>query len=117
LSVIFAEKRIQGGIDMLELRPTCENCNKKLPPESTEAMICTFECTFCSSCVDAVLGNVCPNCGGGFCARPIRPVNNWQGDNYLGVYPASTKVRHRPVDARAHADFAEKINRIAPEKR
>ena len=102
---------------MLELRPTCENCNKKLPPESTEAMICTFECTFCSSCVDGVLGNVCPNCGGGFSARPIRPVNNWKGDNYLGVYPASTKVRHRPVDARAHADYAEKINRIAPEKR
>jgi uncharacterized protein len=117
MSVIFAEKRIQGGSDMLELRPTCENCNKKLPPESTEAMICTFECTFCSSCVDGVLGNVCPNCGGGFSARPIRPVNNGKGDNYLGVYPASTKIRHRPVDARAHAEFAEKINRIAPEKR
>ena len=61
---------------MLELRPTCEHCNKPLPPDSTEAMICTFECTFCRSCVTDVLGNVCPNCGGGFSPRPIRPARN-----------------------------------------
>jgi len=102
---------------MLELRPTCENCNKALPPESTEAMICTFECTFCRSCVESVLNNVCANCGGGFSARPVRPVNNWKGDNYLGVYPPSTKVKHRPVDARAHAEFAARIKEIPPEKR
>ena len=63
---------------MLELRPTCENCNKALPPDSLEARICTYECTFCPACVDNVLKNVCPNCGGGFVPRPIRPSKNWK---------------------------------------
>jgi hypothetical protein len=48
---------------MLELRPTCEHCNKPLPPDSLEARICTYECTFCAACVESVLGNVCPNWG------------------------------------------------------
>ena len=56
---------------MLELRPTCEHCNKALPPNSLEARICSYECTFCATCVESVLGNVCPNCGGGFVPRPI----------------------------------------------
>lgn len=55
---------------MLELRPTCENCNKPLPPASLEARICTYECTFCATCVDKILDNVCPNCGGGLCRDP-----------------------------------------------
>jgi uncharacterized protein len=58
---------------MLELRPICENCGKNLPNESNEAMICSFECTFCKDCVDNILDNVCPNCGGGMEKRPIRP--------------------------------------------
>jgi hypothetical protein len=58
---------------MLNLRPNCECCDRDLPPDSTMARICTFECTFCADCVDGVLQNVCPNCGGGFAARPIRP--------------------------------------------
>jgi hypothetical protein len=102
---------------LLELRPICENCAKPLPPDSAEARICSFECTFCATCVDSVLANVCPNCGGGFAPRPVRPATNWQGDNYLGVYPASLKTRHRPVDAAAHAAFAETLKRLAPEKR
>ncbi|MGE0823121.1 MAG: DUF1272 domain-containing protein [Candidatus Binatia bacterium] len=102
---------------MLELRPTCEHCNKNLPPESTEAMICSFECTFCKSCVDEVLSNVCPNCGGGFAARPQRPSQNLQGDNYLGVYPASTTVKHRPVNLRTHTEFVARIKDIPPEQR
>lgn len=102
---------------MLELRPTCENCNKPLSPDSTEAMICSFECTYCSTCVEQVLGNVCPNCGGGFCSRPIRPVTNWKGDNFLGAYPASTTVRYRPIDPSTHAQFAATIGKLAPEKR
>jgi len=102
---------------MLQLRPTCEHCNKSLPPESGEARICSFECTFCASCVDTVLGNVCPNCGGGFTPRPVRPATNWKGDNFLGTYPASTTVRHRPVDPAAHAAFLARINAIAPEQR
>jgi hypothetical protein len=61
---------------MLELRPACENCNRALPPDSADAMICTFEYTFCRTCGENVLGNVCPNCGDGFCPRPVRPKTN-----------------------------------------
>jgi hypothetical protein len=102
---------------MLELRPTCEHCNKPLPPDAVEARICSYECTFCAACVDGVVKNVCPNCGGGFAPRPVRPVTNWRGDNYLGKDPASTNVRHRPVDAAAHAAFAASISVIPPERR
>ena len=102
---------------MLELRPSCEHCNKPLPPESTEAMICSFECTFCQSCVDDMLSNVCPNCGGGFSARPHRPSRNLKGDNYLGAYPASTVVKHRPVNLQSHREFAIRIKDIRTEKR
>jgi len=102
---------------MLELRPTCEHCNKALPPTSLEARICTYECTFCAACVDGVLHNVCPNCGGGFAARPVRPAANWKDDNFLGKDPASTRIRHRPVDPAAHARFAAALRNIPPEKR
>jgi len=102
---------------MLELRPTCENCNKPLRPDSLEARICTYECTFCAKCVADVLENVCSNCGGGFVPRPIRPSTNWKGDNYLGKYPASTKVKHRPVDPAEHAGFSAAIKTIPPHKR
>lgn len=76
---------------MLELRPSCENCNKVLAPDSNEAMICSFECTFCKDCVDDVLKGVCPNCGGNFVNRPIRPVEKLLNN------PASTKVVFKPV--------------------
>ncbi|UTW45272.1 DUF1272 domain-containing protein [bacterium SCSIO 12696] len=58
---------------MLKLKPECERCHKSLPPESTEAMICSFECTFCKDCVQGELAGACPNCGGNFQLRPIRP--------------------------------------------
>jgi hypothetical protein len=67
--------------------------------------------------VEHVLFNVCPNCGGGFMPRPVRPARNWQGGNYLGKDPAGTKVKHRPVDPAAHAKFAAAIKTIPPEKR
>jgi len=102
---------------MLELQPSCEHCNKALPPDSTEAMICTYECTFCKDCVEQVLNNVCPNCGGGFCQRPIRPRNNLRDDNYLGQDPASIKVKHRPVDVEQHKMFAKDITSIPPHER
>jgi uncharacterized protein len=102
---------------MLELRPTCEHCNKALPPESTEARICSFECTFCAGCVDGLLRNVCPNCGGGFVPRPIRPASNWKGDNFLGKYPARTAVKHRPVDAVGHAALVASVGALPPERR
>ncbi len=76
---------------MLALRPSCENCNKLLPPESNDAMICSFECTFCRDCVDNVLQGFCPNCGGNFVPRPIRPVEK------LANNPASTKAVFNPV--------------------
>ena len=102
---------------MLELRPTCEHCNKALPPQATDARICSYECTFCAACVDGVLGNVCPNCGGGFAPRPIRQATNWKSENYLGKDPASTQVKHRPVNVTEHALFAGDIRRIPPEQR
>lgn len=102
---------------MLELRPTCEHCNKALPPDALDARICSYECTFCAACVEEVLSNVCPNCGGGFVPRPIRPSRNLKGDNFLGKDPASTKVKHRPVDPAAHALFSAAIKTISPEKR
>jgi hypothetical protein len=102
---------------MLELRPTCEHCNTPLPPASPDARICSYECTFCASCVDAVLGNVCPNCGGGFVPRPIRPAVNWKGNNFLGRHPASTAIKHKPIDPAAHAAFAATLRTIPPERR
>ena len=70
---------------MLELRPNCECCDRDLSADSPDARICTFECTFCAGCVDGVLGGVCPNCGGNFVPRPIRPAA------LLERHPASTK--------------------------
>ncbi|KQZ31298.1 hypothetical protein ASD50_15740 [Mesorhizobium sp. Root552] len=70
---------------MLELRPNCECCGRDLPPDAADARICTFECTFCVDCAEGVLGGVCPNCGGNFAARPIRPAT------MLAKYPASTR--------------------------
>ena len=102
---------------MLELRPTCENCNKKLPPNSADARVCSYECTFCIDCVEGILENVCPNCGGGFVPRPIRPAKNWKGDNFLGKDPASTKIRYRPVDRAGHTGFASGIKDIDPHDR
>ena len=102
---------------MLELRPTCEHCNRPLPPASPEARICSYECTFCAACVEGVLHNVCPNCGGGFVPRPIRPSRNWRADNYLGKDPASSTVKHRPVDLTAHATFIATLKTIPPDQR
>lgn len=102
---------------MLELRPACENCNVALPPDSLEARICSYECTFCAACVESVLENVCPNCGGGFAPRPIRPARDWKGGNFLGKDPAGTRVRHRPVDPALHARFAAEIKALPPHRR
>ncbi len=102
---------------MLELRPVCEHCAKALPPNTTEARICSFECTFCADCVDTVLSGVCPNCGGNFAARPVRPARDWKGGNHLGHYPAATAVKHRPVDVDAHGIWAASVRQTPPEQR
>lgn len=70
---------------MLELRPNCECCDRDLPPDCVDAVICTFECTFCTQCAETVLDHTCPNCGGNFVPRPIRPAR------LLGKYPPSTE--------------------------
>jgi uncharacterized protein len=70
---------------MLEMRPSCECCDKNLDPSGTEARICSFECTFCASCADCALKGKCPNCGGGLVPRPARAADK------LAKYPASPK--------------------------
>lgn len=70
---------------MLELRPNCECCDRDLAPDAPDAVICTFECTFCADCAGDILKGLCPNCGGDLVRRPIRPAAK------LARFPASTK--------------------------
>ena len=79
---------------MLQLRPNCECCNRDLPPESQDALICSFECTFCRDCTERILGGRCPNCGGELVRRPSRPAEK------LGQFPASTQRVLRPEGCR-----------------
>ena len=87
----------------LELRPNCEYCDVDLPPASSQARICTYECTFCAACVEYELHDVCPNCGGGFAPRPIRPATEWRPGLSLAKRPASTTRVHLSY---SHADIA-----------
>ena len=96
---------------MLAIRPNCENCNKNLPHNSTEAMICTYECTFCQECAEKLLKSVCPNCGGGFTPRPIRPLAQ------LMKHPASDMRVLKPVNWEKHGQLLIKYADILPEKR
>ena len=75
---------------MLQLRPNCECCNRDLPPESNDAVICSFECTFCRGCATTVLKGKCPNCGGELVARPRRPAAK------LAKFPGSTDRVFKP---------------------
>ncbi|WP_350292177.1 DUF1272 domain-containing protein [uncultured Croceitalea sp.] len=96
---------------MLELRPTCENCDKPLPPESEEAMICAYECTFCVECVETLLENVCPNCGGGFERRPIRPKAE-----VMQNPPKGNRV-YKPLDFNTFQSLKETNKSIHPKDR
>jgi uncharacterized protein len=102
---------------MLKLRPNCENCDKDLAPQATNARICSYECTFCAHCVETVLFNVCPNCGGGFAPRPIRPSNEWRPGVSLGRHPASTERVHPNWMCDELASFVERVRHIAPDRR
>jgi hypothetical protein len=102
---------------MLEIRPNCECCDKDLPPDSTQAMICTYECTFCEKCVEEILSNVCPNCGGGFTQRPIRPKTARREGLSIAHQPASTQRVNTPHTEDELKVFAAKIKHIAPQKR
>lgn len=104
---------------MLELRPNCELCDCDLPPASDQARICSYECTYCASCVETELHNVCPTCGGGFAPRPIRPQNNWRAGKTLGLshHPASTQRVNSPytrADIKAHV---ARIKHLPPSAR
>lgn len=71
------------GADLLEMRPNCESCDRDLPNGDTAAVICTFECTFCSTCAEQRHQGRCPNCGGNLVTRPTRP------EALLQKYPMS----------------------------
>ncbi len=97
---------------MLALRPNCECCDRDLPPESRDAMMCSFECTFCKGCAEGVLKGKCPNCGGELVRRPIRPADK------LAKFPASTErkvkaagLRRRPNSAASDAIAADSRRR------
>ena len=102
---------------MLQLRPNCEWCDRDLPPDSAAARICTYECTFCADCVDTLLQNVCPNCGGGFSPRPIRPRVERRSGTGLGAHPASTERMHSPYTRAEIEAFAAAIRHIPPAAR
>ncbi len=101
---------------MLEMRPSCENCDKLLPNESNEAMICTHECTFCEDCVRIVLQNVCPNCGGGFEKRPTRPTI-CVTSNCIEKYPVSNTKIYRPVNQEKFRLIKETFSEMDPRMR
>ena len=93
---------------MLEIRQCCENCGKNLPNDSNEAMICTYECTFCVTCVEHILENVCPNCGGGFEKRPTRP------KSHLIKHPVRNDTVFKPIKFNY---FLERNKNIDPRSR
>lgn len=101
----------------LELRPNCECCDRDLPPDSSAAMICSFECTFCADCVRLELQNVCPNCGGGLTPRPIRPANEWRAGLCVSKRPPSQVRRRLSWSKQEIHDFSARIKDIAPERR
>lgn len=96
---------------MLEIKPNCEHCNKDLPNTSTEAMICSFECTYCITCALEIFKNVCPSCSGNFVQRPIRP------SKMIKKYQASKKRIFKPKDLKIAKLNSEKFKDIEPKKR
>ena len=102
---------------MLKLKTGCENCDKLLPAESTEARICSYECTFCADCVEKVLQNVCPNCAGVFECLPVRPLIEWVEGVSLKAQPAAVEKTYKPVVPETHADspHASASERSPPE--
>jgi hypothetical protein len=101
----------------LELRPNCEYCDVDLPPQSTAARICSYEGTFCADCVETKLYNVCPNCGGGFAPRPIRPATEWRPGLSVAKRPPSTTRVHLSSSLDDIAKHSARIKDIPPERR
>jgi hypothetical protein len=129
VAIVACDSLVQagiGGVPMrttepfemaLALRPNCEYCDTDLPPDSLQARICTYECTFCADCVERHLRNVCPNCGGGFVARPIRPRTEWRPGLSTAKRPPSTERVHLSYSVEEVAAFSERLRAIAPEQR
>lgn len=101
----------------LELRPNCEMCDRDLSPQATEARICTYECTFCADCVENELLNVCPNCGGGFTPRPIRPKTEWRPGVSVAAQPPSSHRRSLNFDLADVRELSARVRHIPPEER
>ncbi|WP_426954725.1 DUF1272 domain-containing protein [Muricoccus radiodurans] len=101
----------------LELRPNCEMCDRDLPPAATEARICSYECTFCADCAEGRLNNVCPNCGGGFTPRPIRPSREWRPGLSVALRPPSTTRRRLSYPAEEIAAFVARVGTLPAEER
>ena len=102
---------------MLELRPNCELCDRDLPPDAADARICSYECTFCAACVEEVLHDVCPNCGGGFQVRPIRPAQAWRDGTGLVNDPAGTRRRKASYSTEEIADLVARLREVPPDER
>ena len=102
---------------MLELRPNCELCDADLPPRAANARICTYECTFCADCVDGVLLNVCPNCGGGFVPRPIRPQGAWRPECGLEFDPPSSVRKRASRSQDEIRALTERLRDVPPDER
>lgn len=101
----------------LELRPNCEYCDIDLPPNATNAFICSYECAFCGDCVETHLHNVCPNCGGGFARRPIRPAKEWRPGLSVARQPPSDNRRHVSHSNEDIAAHSVRIMTIPPQDR
>lgn len=104
---------------MLEIRPNCELCDLDLSPETTDARICSYECTYCAKCVDTVLQNVCPTCGCGFAPRPIRPATAWRPEKLLGLryHPPGETRYHTSYTSEDIEDHVKRLKDLPPELR
>ena len=100
----------------LQLRPNCEYCDKDLPPDA-DAFICSYECTFCPDCAQNQLRNVCPNCGGGFAPRPIRPQREWRAGLSTAKQPPSDKRVHLHYELEDIAAHVARVKGVAPKDR
>jgi hypothetical protein len=102
---------------MLALRPNCEVCDADLPPDAQNAMICSYECTFCADCVANVLHNVCPNCGGDLVRRPIRPRHAWRPGTGLSNHPPDASRRSLKYTQQEVAQLSEQLRAVQPDQR
>jgi len=105
---------------MLELRPNCELCDRDLPPDAPDARICSYECTYCADCTDTVLQNVCPTCGGGLTARPIRPRGAYRHPHIslgLGFHPGGSARKHSRWSRDEVAAMTARLADVPPKDR